>query len=163
MKGFIIVLVLGLFIVASVFAFKGPRPELKTETLPSEMDSLRVEHREDGSLSWLLESERASFSQGGESAELTQVRLTLPDRSIFVNADSGLYGIENGSLHLSGNIIADVSGYTIRTNSATLLEGRELLSDEVVIIEGKGVRIEGKGLRTKQDKVVLKDVKAIVY
>lgn len=163
MKRFIIVLVLGLFIVVSVFAFKRPRLDLKTEVLPSEMDSLRVEHREDGSLSWLLESERASLSQGGETAELKEVRLSLPNRSIFVSSDSGLYGIENGSLYLSGNIIADISGYTIRTNSATLLEGRELVSDEVVIIEGKGVRIEGKGLRTKEEKVVLKDVKAIVY
>ena len=163
MKKLIALATVSLLIVLTGFAFKRPEGHKATAPEESRMEGLRVANKENGAMAWMLESAVAALSEDGKTANLKDVTLNLPEKNMDVRSNSGIYEIEKEALSLSGGVTAKTPEYTVTTDSVRLKEGRELVTDERVVIEGKGIKIEGKGLRAKGNAFQLKHVTALLY
>lgn len=128
----------------------------------SSIEGLKIVNREKGRPLWSFTATKAALSENGRTARLDKVRVKFAERNIEVEAGGGLYGMEDKDLSLGGGITAKTENYTITTDSVRLLKGGELVTDDRVVMEGKGVRVEGQGFRAKDSAWVLKNVTALL-
>ena len=163
MKKLLALASVSLLLVLTGFAFKRPEGHRAAAPEESRMEGLRVVNKENGVTTWMLESAEAALSEDGKTANLKDVVVNLPEKNMDVRSNSGIYEIEKEGLSLSGDVTAKTPEYTVTTDFVRLKEGRELVTDERVVIEGKGIKIEGKELRAKGNAFQLKHVTALVY
>lgn len=147
----------------SGIALKGKRPGESGPSVGPSMEGLRIVNKEEGEVLWAFTSARAAISEDGAIADLKTVEVNFPKREVGVTADGGTYDMRGNDLSLRGGVRAVSAGYSITTDTIMLRGGREISTDDKVVIEAKGLKIEGRGLRAKENAWVLKNVKALVY
>lgn len=145
-------------------ALKGKRAgEAGRPSMVSSMEGLKIVNKEEGDVLWAFTSAEASISEDGGVAGLKTVEVNFPGREIGVTAMGGTYDMRGNDLSLRGGVKAVSAGYSIMTDTIKLRGGREISTDDKVVIEAKGLKIEGRGLRAKENAWLLKNVKALVY
>lgn len=148
-------------------AFFSERHEVKPAAgMESFMEQVGVISKKDGEHLWSLNTKKAAFSEDGKTAGMEGVTLYIPAEGMTVNADSGLYDIENRDLQLRGNVRAVAEDFTIKTESIGIWsDAGELSTDDRVSVESQKFNIEGTGLRAGQRHKVrlLREIKAVFF
>ena len=156
MRRVLLVAVLAALLLAPLFWLPSPGGEGIAEPLAAVMKDVRVVSQQSGKLLWSLQTGEARITGNNEQADMQGVEVTLPEEDMTVSALKGVYGLDDGSLLLSGEVHARTGGLTITTNEASLdSESGAIASNDRVIMEGKTFRIVAKGLRAKGGKVWL--------
>ena len=133
----------------------------------SSLSDIKVLNIVDSRTLWSATSKKAVFSGDGGTASLSDVAINIPSENARLTASGGQYNLDSNTLSLTGTIKSQVKGFDVKTSSLQIVPGGKLNtgSNDVVLLQKKGIRIEGQGLEADQKKNVRLDrnVKAIFY
>ena len=129
----------------------------------SHMEGVRVQTTRDGERQWVLLS--SSVEMAGGRARLRGVDAEVMGIDMKVRAPEGEYDMDQGGLRLSGGVNMTGEGYSVETAGVRLdPSSGELVSEDLVVMEGKGFRVKGSGLRAAGQQIrLLNDVTAVLY
>jgi lipopolysaccharide export system protein LptC len=130
------------------------------------VEGVKIVHRQDGTLDWVLTAERADFLDDGEKAALRNVTLQLQKDGLMLHTDSGVYKLSERSFAADDVVEAKGKDYTITANSIDYeVSSGQIRTDGHIKVQGKAFSVEGKGMRAdEQQKVrILDDVTATFH
>lgn len=134
---------------------------------PSYIEGLRLLHRQNGVVDWILTAGRADIADEGDKAYLSGIEMKIENKGITVYADKGLYDMNARNLVVDGKVVAKADSYSITTEDVKFDNaGGMLKTDGRVRLEARKFRVEGTGMdadNNAQTVRIRKDVKAIFY
>ena len=159
---------LALALILLVFLISGTDVKRENPLISalSSMEDIKINSYKNGAQKWTLVAKNADISDEMKAVYMRSIEITLPNKSVIIEAESGRYDVDANNLTLKEGITAKVNDYTIKTGSIDFdSNGGRIGSDGRIVIEGKRLKIEGTGLRADQSQniKILKDVKAVFY
>ena len=146
----------------SVYLKKAERSKENTVLMTKADLSLnKVNYREvkDNRVEWELKSDSVEYFKDNDIAVFHNVYMTVygQDGSIYkVKGKKGRYEKKTGNILLSGDVVGNSEGYSLKTDSLKYkADGRKILSDDKVLITGADIMIEGVGLFIDIEKDIL--------
>lgn len=130
------------------------------------LEDLKIIHKKTGMTAWILNAEKAVFTESDEKAELEKIQLFIPENDVTLFADKGIYNLSEQSFTTGGAIKAKAKDYTIKAEMIDYeISSGTIEAAGKIEVEGKGFKIEGRGMKVdKEQKVrIYNDVKAIFY
>ncbi len=133
----------------------------------SYIEGLRLLHRQNGALDWILTAGRADIGGKGDKAYLSGIEMKIEDKGITVYADKGVYDMNARNLVVDGKVVAKADSYSITTEGVKFDNaGQMLRTGGRVRLEARKFSVEGTGMEADniaQKVKILKDVKAVFY
>jgi LPS export ABC transporter protein LptC len=130
----------------------------------SYMENVNIVQKKAGETRIIVNAEKAIFETDTD-VKLLVLDLNFPEKGLTLTADTGYYNTKTRDVVIEGDIKAKTKGYDIVTSKVHWDAAKsELISDDKVVIEGKGgdFYMEGDILTAQGDKATLrKNVKAI--
>jgi hypothetical protein len=127
------------------------------------LEDVEVLNIQGGDTAWRAISGKVRLSDDGTDARLEDVVIVVPSQDLSMSSPSGSFDVEENTLDLEGNIVTQVGGFTVRTDSVRVVPGGKVRAGDRVTLTGKGVQIEGRGLEAGDEQTLRlkRDVKAV--
>lgn len=167
-KNWIVPLFLSLcfFVFLIVKSERGVRLDLQARG-DSFIEGVKIVHKKNGIADWVLTARRADIVKGGDEAVLQDLRLTMQDKALTINAGQGVYNLINKNIDIIGKITAEGRHFTMSTADISFDNDADVMKTNAPVrIEGEKYVLQGKGLQAdtgEQKMRILKDVTATFY
>ncbi len=165
-----ILVILSLTLVALLIYMMKSEKTAQTVSLQkgeSYIEGLRLLHRQNGAVDWILTARRADIGGKGDEAYLSGIEMKIEDKGITVYADKGLYDMNARNLVVDGKVMAKADSYSITTEGVKFDNaGQMLKTDGRVRLDARKFSVEGTGMEadnTAQTVRILKNVKAVFH
>ncbi len=130
------------------------------------MEDIRIVHKKNGIPSWILNADKAIFTESDDKAELNTISILIPKNDVTLYADKGVYNIYEHSFANDGAVKAKAKDYTIKADSINYeIPSGTIEAAGRIEVEGRNFKIEGRGMKAdKEQKIqIFNDVKATFY
>jgi LPS export ABC transporter protein LptC len=162
----ILLIGLSFLLLAGIFLMTRSGKEMNGELQfigGSFIEDMKIVQTKKGVTLWTLTANRANFLEGEDRAELKDISLTIPQNSVVLHADKGIYNLSERSFITDSIVKAEAKDYRITADSVDFdISSGDIRAEGRIHVEGKGFRIEGKGMSADGDQKVkiFDDVKA---
>jgi LPS export ABC transporter protein LptC len=167
-RGMLLVLSVALFSML-FFMIKGERGSKSAILQKGEsfIEGLRLVHRQNGNIDWILTARRADITDKGDKAFLSGIEMQIENKGITMSADKGTYDMTARDLTVDGRVVAKGDSYSIISDHVKFDGGSgRLEADGGVEIKARKFTVAGSGMDADsagQKVKIRKDVKAIFY
>lgn len=139
---------------------QAPAKQVKLDQAEVVMDGFHFAKQDGGKENWDLKARKAEMKKDSGMAELSDLDAVFSARdgsTLKLKADSGLFDTNSKAVRLRGGkgqsvVVTSDKGYRMSTKSLDWnAERKELSTDSLVTLRGKGLHIEGKGMVANSD------------
>ena len=127
------------------------------------IDNIKILQKNKGTTLWTLTAKKADFTEGGGTAELSDVNVFIEKSKVSLHADKGLYNLAERSFTTDSVVNAVSKNYRMSADSIDYeIASGNIKTDGRIKLEGKGFSVEGEGMKAEGNKKVriLNDVTA---
>jgi len=145
---FLISLILAVFIRHKIL-LKNTKAPLPPDTTDATLSINKFNHiaTKNGEKQWFLEADSASFFAEKNMARLSDISVTFyfkDDENILLRADEGVLNTKTNDMTISGNIVATMPEYTLKTENLNYHHHSHIIYiNSPVEISGSSVTLKG--------------------
>jgi LPS export ABC transporter protein LptC len=142
---------------------KGILPSIGNSSA-SYIEGIRIIQKKNGKSDWIVTAKRANIIGNGNSADLSDIEITVKDKDMIISAEKGLFDMQGKKLTVTGPVTARNKDYTITSSDVEFDNATGILkTDKNVRMEGKKFILTGTGMyadNNEQKIRILNNVKA---